>query len=227
MDYKKLYAAMLAEIKKRNLNIRQLSRNCGDGSSEAINNWIKKNSAPVNSANVFKTVMSVLGIDIFAYADLHSIGGRIEAFRLFNGANRKELAIKIGVSSSTITEWEGNRGNPRKSHIDKLAVILDISAGNLLYGFSGEKHDEALRSGLVFLQQPTVQIAMEEAQPVVEEMTATESVNLCDVKRELAEAIEILGILGLVGSDANLGALNIIKNSMGVDILALAGNPKI
>ena len=56
---------------------------------------------------------------------------------------------------------------------------------------------------------------------------SAEPIVLSNLRENLSEAVEIMMILGMPHKNAVTSALSIVKNSTGVDILALAGNPEI
>lgn len=60
------------------------------------------------------------------------IGNLIREARLKSGLKQKELAEKVGVSESRISQYEGGTQNPRIETIEKIAAALDVSPGNLL-----------------------------------------------------------------------------------------------
>lgn len=50
----------------------------------------------------------------------------VRQLRLAKGIQQKELAIEIGVSSATVSDWEHGRKNPSGERLRKLAEFFDV-----------------------------------------------------------------------------------------------------
>lgn len=78
------------------------------------------------------------------------IGDRIKKAREKQHLSQKELAAKLGITPTVISNYETNRKNdPRASTIRKIADVLDVSADYLLNienlaEEENEQHQEAL-----------------------------------------------------------------------------------
>ena len=55
---------------------------------------------------------------------IDSIGATIRMRRASNGLSQKELADKMRVSQSLVSQWEGGRQKPSRDQIEKLDGIL-------------------------------------------------------------------------------------------------------
>lgn len=60
------------------------------------------------------------------------IGLRLRHFRLAKGFSQAQLAQKIGVTRETITAYESGRARLLDDVIARLALVLSVSADNLL-----------------------------------------------------------------------------------------------
>lgn len=62
----------------------------------------------------------------------YEIGTRIRKYREDRGLSQKELAQKIGVSNSRISNWEQGINRPDADVIANICRALDVSASELL-----------------------------------------------------------------------------------------------
>jgi len=62
----------------------------------------------------------------------YEIGNRIRYFRELRGLNQKELAGRIGVSNSRISNWEQGINRPDADTLVLLCQALEVSADELL-----------------------------------------------------------------------------------------------
>ena len=56
----------------------------------------------------------------------------IRALRLNKGIQAKELALEIGVTSATVSDWEHGRKKPSGERLAKLAEYFDVDEAVLL-----------------------------------------------------------------------------------------------
>lgn len=80
------------------------------------------------------------GIDEEAYKKILAKNLR-EAMQL-RDMSQRELARRIGVSSTTVSEWCSGRISPRMDKIDAICRILNIKRSDLM--LSGKDHAEVL-----------------------------------------------------------------------------------
>lgn len=57
---------------------------------------------------------------------------RVKSLRLSAGMQQKELAVTIGVSRPTVSEWEHQKKDPSGERLEKLAELFGVSKGVLL-----------------------------------------------------------------------------------------------
>lgn len=57
---------------------------------------------------------------------------RVRELRKRAGMQQKELAILVGVSKPTVSEWELNKKNPSGERLRKLTEIFGVDAGTIL-----------------------------------------------------------------------------------------------
>ena len=63
---------------------------------------------------------------------MEGLGKRIKELRLEKGLSQPQLAKLVGVSNGMISIWENDVNEPKASYIRTLAVILEVSADDLL-----------------------------------------------------------------------------------------------
>lgn len=56
----------------------------------------------------------------------------ISAARKAAGFSQKQLALEIGVSAPTVSEWESGKKSPRSANLSKLSELLNASSDYLL-----------------------------------------------------------------------------------------------
>lgn len=72
-----------------------------------------------------------------------SIGENIRRFRKQAGYTQEELAEKLDVARSTITQWETGWSSPRMGMVQKLAGVFGVSSAAML----AEEEDSYLPNG--------------------------------------------------------------------------------
>jgi transcriptional regulator with XRE-family HTH domain len=65
----------------------------------------------------------------------------VRELRKQKGIQQKELAIEIGVSNATVSDWEHGRKNPSGERLRKLAEFFDVEPMDILYT-SGDNHEQ-------------------------------------------------------------------------------------
>ena len=93
----------------------------------------------------FKTSTESSIIDIVTkknvcYDSRELLGERIRYYRKRAGYLQPALAIELGVTKNTISNWEAGRARPDPDNIVQLCHILDITPSQLL-GFAGDLSD--------------------------------------------------------------------------------------
>ncbi len=163
MDYTKLFADIHAAILNSGETIATFSMENGIKKSN-LDNWII-GSKPTRYSSVkeFFIIIDALEIPLLPYADVESVGGRIEYLRLDRRLNALELSAKVGCHPNTIADWE--RGRIMPNH--KLNALAESLSTTPAYIMVGNKEIEPQKKyALSDLPQPTVQMTFEEAVPV-------------------------------------------------------------
>ena len=66
------------------------------------------------------------------------IGKYLRALRRRRGMSQQELALALGVSKQTISNWEVGRKVPRMKTIEKIANVFGVSRNSILAGLPVE-----------------------------------------------------------------------------------------
>ena len=66
-----------------------------------------------------------------------AIGERIRAARKAADVNQTEVAVAVGVTSTTVARWELGHASPYLEHIVKIANLLGVDARKLAFGTEG------------------------------------------------------------------------------------------
>ncbi|MGH1374416.1 MAG: helix-turn-helix domain-containing protein [Cellvibrionaceae bacterium] len=74
------------------------------------------------------------------------VGQRIKQARTSQGMNQTQLAIKAGLSNSTISDIERGKLDPKISQASKICRVLGFDL-NWLYGYAAEDLDTMIDSG--------------------------------------------------------------------------------
>lgn len=61
-----------------------------------------------------------------------SVASNIKGFREAAGLTQEQLAEKLGVARSTVTQWENGWSNPRIGMVQKLAGVFHISTATIV-----------------------------------------------------------------------------------------------
>lgn len=81
---------------------------------------------------------------------MNTVGDRIKIARKAKGFSQLSLAAEVGVTRSTVNDWENNRANPQEHNAERLAQVLEIPLSALnRYGAGGfqpegERHLSAI-----------------------------------------------------------------------------------
>jgi len=89
---------------------------------------------------------------------MHIIGERLKEIRKKLGITQGELASLIGVSETTVWNWENGRREPRSTEINKLAGVLGVSVSYLL-GETDVNHENIKKGSF----QPVVEVPVLDA----------------------------------------------------------------
>src|SRR5690349_17191257 len=79
--------------------------------------------------------------------DMNTVGGRIQSARVARGLTMDQLATKVGVTKSSISQWEsGKISNLTADNLLKLSNILQVSARWIWLG--KDQHGNPLPMGM-------------------------------------------------------------------------------
>lgn len=59
-------------------------------------------------------------------------GKLFKSFRMENGYTQKNIADKLGIAQSNISDWENDISRPEYENLIKLAEIYEVTIGELL-----------------------------------------------------------------------------------------------
>ncbi|PSJ59792.1 helix-turn-helix domain-containing protein [Pseudaminobacter soli (ex Li et al. 2025)] len=66
--------------------------------------------------------------------DFDTIGGHLSKARDVSGMSAKQLALRLGVKTSTIKAWESDRSQPGAHRLNTLCGLLSVSVSWVLHG---------------------------------------------------------------------------------------------
>jgi Predicted transcriptional regulator len=82
------------------------------------------------------------------------LGNVLKLLRIANEMSTKDLATKMGVSSTYISEVEGNNKNPSLDMLSKYSEALNVSKSAIMYfDEEGSKHGYAYKKLLLKILQ--------------------------------------------------------------------------
>lgn len=67
-----------------------------------------------------------------SFAESESFGARLLRLRVSKGFTQAEVAGLMGVSEPSVSAWEQNKSRPKVGRIDRLAMILGVSASQIM-----------------------------------------------------------------------------------------------
>lgn len=68
-----------------------------------------------------------------------SFGSRLKGLRIENHISQKQVALDIGISTTTISQYESDRRFPNEETLKRLCIYYKISSDYLL-GLTDAKH---------------------------------------------------------------------------------------
>ena len=86
----------------------------------------------------------------------------VRTLRMRKGIQQKELAIEIGVSQTTVSDWEHGRKNPSGERLRKLATFFGVSSLVIL----GEAPDP----GALFVPEDPDIVKKSETEQIIERL---------------------------------------------------------
>lgn len=98
-----------------------------------------------------------------------TLGGRIVSARESQQLSTAQLARRLGVTSSTLKDWETDRDEPRPNRLTMLAGMLNVSPTWLLMG-RGERPSDTLGESELERLRASVQMLREQAATITEEL---------------------------------------------------------
>ena len=75
------------------------------------------------------------------------LDNNIQKIRKAKGVSQEELAMQIGVHTSTLSQWENGHFSPKVSSIQKICEVLNVSEAELLNGAETERWTLEVRAG--------------------------------------------------------------------------------
>lgn len=76
-----------------------------------------------------------VGLDAYASGHMETMGQRIRRLRLARGWNQEQLGDRIGVTLSTISQYElDTTKNPKIVHLLAMAEVFDTEVYYLVFG---------------------------------------------------------------------------------------------
>lgn len=67
-------------------------------------------------------------------ANPKDVGFKISNFRFHRKFTQHDLALKLGVTASTVNNWEAGLRLPQIEKVEKLAKLMNITLAEFLYG---------------------------------------------------------------------------------------------
>lgn len=103
-----------------------------------------------------------------------TLGGRIVTAREAQDLTTSQLARRLGVTSSTMRDWETDRSEPRSNRLITLAGVLNVSPSWLLTGM-GERPSDTLSETELQQLQDSIGRIREQAMQIVGELDELET----------------------------------------------------
>ena len=99
------------------------------------------------------------------------IGQMIKEARMSKGLTQEELGKLVGVQKSAVAKWENGRVvNIKRSHLQKLAIALDMKGSDLIEDIATEHQKPAADDGLTKSQQKLIDFARTLSEEQAEKM---------------------------------------------------------
>jgi transcriptional regulator with XRE-family HTH domain len=87
----------------------------------------------------------------------------VRELRVKKGIQAKQLALDIGVSNATVSDWEHGRKNPTGERLKKLAEYFGVDEGFVL-GYGMDKHDN------LFVPEDPASCGKSETEQIIERL---------------------------------------------------------
>ena len=88
------------------------------------------------------------------------IGQMIKEARMIKGLTQEELGKLVGVQKSAVAKWENGRVvNIKRSHLQKLAIALDMKGSDLIEDIALVQEKPVANDGLTESQRLLIEFA--------------------------------------------------------------------
>lgn len=123
--------------------------------------------------------------------DKNIIGQKISELRHKQQMTQEELAIKVGVSKQTISNWETGLKTPRMGAIQKIAELFHVTKGYIIEG--EEENSRRLLSIFEKLNSERQQSVISFAGKKLEEQQLETKLDNEELLKEIDEFVEEYG----------------------------------
>lgn len=115
---------------------RQL-RHAADGPDCAFNSGhFKRNSAPEVFCTQYPSAIGRRTAGVYGLDMADTPAQRLKAARLAVGLSQLAAAAKLGIKYQTIQNWEKGIGFPKRTRLEQVAALYQVTPLHLLYGKS-------------------------------------------------------------------------------------------
>jgi len=85
------------------------------------------------------TVLFIINLLKYSVLDMKNFGSNLKQFRSEKGLSQEVFATQIGVHVTNLSKYERSKSIPSLEIAEKMAIALDISLDELVYGKQNEK----------------------------------------------------------------------------------------
>jgi DNA-binding XRE family transcriptional regulator len=89
---------------------------------DCITNWENNRNQP--QIHLYPAIINFLGYHPFTFDEV-ALAEKIKGFRYINGWTCEDFGEQIGVHGSTVSAWERQRTIPRKTHQERIEIVLN------------------------------------------------------------------------------------------------------
>ncbi|MGM9904735.1 helix-turn-helix domain-containing protein [Lactobacillus sp.] len=121
--------------------------------------------------------------------DKNTIGKYLRDLRRQRGMSQRELAVALGVSKQTVSNWEVGRKVPRMKAVEKIANVFGVSRSSILAGLPVEvlEQEGLIDRKVVDLTDRDVRLTYQGRQVPREYIDIIEKLMRCDIAERDAQ----------------------------------------
>lgn len=220
MDYRALFAAIRREIATRKLTVTEVDRMAG-GNGYVLHSVLLRDRklSQQTAISVVANAVSMFRMDLSKFADMQTIGGRIEYLQIKNGLTSKMFAKKISCAEPSVVSWKSSRSYPTEHFIVKISKEFNVTV-DFIVGMD-DLDKKPVRNALVDLVEIPKQVELDAVIEAIDD--APETFEFCHTNQTDVKTMLSTEIVKIINDMREEGAAELLHKNFTVKIVKVLG----